>query len=82
MKTSTKNIHTDCNEARIMLYEHNSSVKFELDWMNTEEAADYLRISVNALRIRIWRKQILAYKFGNRLRFKKSDLNNYMRLYR
>ncbi len=50
-------------------------------WLDTEEAADYLRITVNALRIRIWRKQVAAHKFGNRLRFKKTDLDRYMRLY-
>lgn len=55
----------------------NSSLKTE--WLDTVEAADYLRISVNALRIKIYRKEITGYKFGNRLRFKKSDLNNYMK---
>lgn len=51
-------------------------------WLDTEEAADYLRITVNALRIRIWRKQVVAHKLGNRLRFKRIDLDTYMRLYR
>lgn len=50
-------------------------------WLDTKEAADYLRITVNALRIRIWRKQVTAHKFGNRLRFKRNDLDRYMRLY-
>lgn len=51
-------------------------------WLDTTEAAEFLRISVNALRIRIWRKQIIAHKFGNRLRFKRSDLDRCMRLYK
>jgi excisionase family DNA binding protein len=54
----------------------------KIEWLDTDEAADYLRLSVNALRIRIHRKQIMAYKLGSRLRFKKSDLDNYMRLSR
>ncbi len=51
-------------------------------WLDTNEAANFLRITVNALRIRIWRKQVIAHKFGNRLRFKRIDLDKYMRLYR
>lgn len=63
-----------------MLQYDRSSLKTE--WLDTIEAADYLRITVNALRIKIYRKEITGYKFGNRLRFKKSDLNNYMKPFR
>lgn len=42
-------------------------------WLATEEAAHFLSISPNALRIMVHRDQIRAYKFGRRLRFKRSD---------
>ncbi|MCB0421356.1 MAG: helix-turn-helix domain-containing protein [Bdellovibrionales bacterium] len=48
-------------------------------WMDTREAAEYLRISVNGLRLKVWKRQIPAYKFNRHLRFKKSDLDQYMR---
>ncbi len=44
-------------------------------WLNSAEAADYLRLSVNALRIAVCRGQINAYKLGRRLRFKLSELS-------
>lgn len=44
-------------------------------WLNSAEAADYLRLSVNALRISICRGQINSYKLGRRLRFKLSELS-------
>jgi excisionase family DNA binding protein len=43
------------------------------EWLSTEEAALYLSISENALRIMVHRDQIKAYKFGRRLRFKVVD---------
>jgi excisionase family DNA binding protein len=43
------------------------------EWLSTEEAADFLSISENALRIMVHRTQIQAYKLGRRLRFKLSD---------
>lgn len=48
-------------------------------WMNTKEAAEYLRVSVNGLRLKVWKRQLPAYKFDRHLRFKKSDLDQYMR---
>lgn len=45
----------------------------ENEWLSTEEAASYLSISPNALRIMVYRDQIKAYKFGRRLRFKLRD---------
>ena len=63
----------------ILQYEINSLFDNRI-WLNTSEAADYLRISVNALRIKIWRKQIVTRKFGTRLRFKRSELDSHMRL--
>ena len=49
------------------------------EWMTTKEAAHYLRISPNALRINVCRNKIYAYKFGKYLRFKVKDLHNLVR---
>jgi len=43
-------------------------------WFDTDEAANYLRLSPNALRIMVHKAKIRSYKIGRRLRFKKSDL--------
>ena len=48
-------------------------------WMTTKEAAHYLKISPNALRIKVFRNKIYAYKFGKNLRFKVKDLSNLIR---
>ena len=47
--------------------------KIEHEWLSTEEAARFLSISTNALRIMVHRDQIKAYKLGRRLRFKMHD---------
>ncbi|MBY0515358.1 MAG: helix-turn-helix domain-containing protein [Bacteriovoracaceae bacterium] len=44
-------------------------------WVDTKEAANYLRISVGSLRNAVYRKQIIARKFRRRLYFKLSELN-------
>ncbi|MCT4641238.1 MAG: helix-turn-helix domain-containing protein [Bacteriovoracaceae bacterium] len=43
-------------------------------WLNTSEASNFLSITPNALRILVHRAKVRAYKIGNRLRFKKTDL--------
>ena len=45
-----------------------------LIWLTTEEAAQYLRKSVNAIRILVFRKILRARKFRRRLYFRKSEL--------
>lgn len=47
--------------------------KIECEWLSTQQAARYLSISENALRIMVHREQIGAFKIGRRLRFKFSD---------
>jgi excisionase family DNA binding protein len=47
-----------------------------LIWLDAKEAASYLRISVNALRIKACRGEIPKYKLGRTLRFKKVELDN------
>ena len=44
-------------------------------WVDSKEAADYLRISYGALRNAVYRKQIIARKFRRKLYFKVSELN-------
>lgn len=47
--------------------------RIEREWLSTEEAAHFLSISTNALRIMVHRGQLTAYKFGRRLRFRVKD---------
>ena len=62
------------NEFRRMEIGRNSALVFDnrimSEWLNTKEAAAYLSISPNALRILVHREKIGAYKFGNQLRFR------------
>lgn len=43
------------------------------EWLSTEEAAHFLSVSPNALRIMVHRGQIEAYRLGRRLRFSVRD---------
>ena len=47
----------------------------DLIWLTTEEAAQYLRKSVNAIRILVYKKILRARKFRRRLYFRKSELD-------
>jgi len=47
--------------------------RIEREWLSTDEAAHYLRISANAIRIMVCRKQIRYHKVGRRLRFTLQD---------
>lgn len=47
--------------------------RIEREWLNTKEAALFLSITPNALRIMVCRDQVQVYKFGRRLRFRLSD---------
>lgn len=70
---STTSIDEKSNLAYInsekLLFENRT----EREWLTTQEAADFLSISPNALRIMVHREQIPVYKFGRRLRFKRGD---------
>jgi excisionase family DNA binding protein len=46
-----------------------------LKWMTTNEAATYLRKSVNAIRTAVCRGHIRPRKFRRRLYFKRSELD-------
>jgi len=47
--------------------------RIERKWLSTKEAAHFLRLSENALRIMVHREQVRAFKFGRRLRFRPED---------
>ncbi|PIP94320.1 MAG: hypothetical protein COW00_02865 [Bdellovibrio sp. CG12_big_fil_rev_8_21_14_0_65_39_13] len=46
-----------------------------LIWMTTEDAAKYLRKTVNAIRIMVHRRVLRARKFRNRLYFRREELD-------
>jgi len=46
-----------------------------LVWLNTDETAEYLRISCNAVRMKISRGELKPHRLGRHLRFKRSDLD-------
>lgn len=51
----------------------------KLKWMNTREAATYIRVSVGQLRNMVLRRQIKCYRLQNRLRFLRTDLDNVLK---
>lgn len=54
---------------------HNDDLLFEkLIWLNSNEAAQYLRVTPAALRVMVYRGMLKPYKLGRRNRFKKDDL--------
>lgn len=44
-------------------------------WMNSREASEYLRTTLGSLRNMVYRGKLPAKKFGNRLRFKRVELD-------
>ena len=44
------------------------------EWLSSKEAAQYLSVSENALRIMVHRRQIPVFRFGRRLRFRIDDI--------
>lgn len=57
------------SKSRSKLFE----IRIEREWLTTQEAAHYLSVTPNALRIMVHRNQVKAYKFGKRLRFRLDD---------
>lgn len=47
--------------------------QMQREWLSTEEAAYFLSITPNALRIMVHRGQVQVYRFGRRLRFRVQD---------
>lgn len=52
----------------------------KVKWFDTDEAANFLRITPNALRILVHRAKVKSYKLGRRLRFKQCDLVSVLQL--
>lgn len=44
------------------------------EWLTTEEAAAYLKVSKGTLLNMVWAKKIIPFKLGRRNRYLKSDL--------
>ena len=71
-----KGLHLKAVQDKLgMLFENSN----KCEWLDeirltTEEAAAFLSISPNALRIKVHRGQVQAEKLGNQLRFKLSSL--------
>jgi excisionase family DNA binding protein len=59
-----------CNESANTFFEN----RIDREWLTTIEAAHWLAITPNALRILVHRDQVRVYKFGRRLRFRMTDL--------
>ena len=57
------------NEGETLIFENEISSK----WLSSSDAASYLRVSENALRIMVHRGQIPVFKLGRRLRFRLMD---------
>lgn len=53
--------------------------QIERKWLTSKEVSHYLAISENALRIMVYRNQIVSYKFGHRLRFLLTDCESLLR---
>lgn len=47
--------------------------EIKCEWLSTKDAARFLGLSENAIRIMVHRGQIQVYKLGRRLRFKRVD---------
>ena len=47
-----------------------------LEWLNSKEAAFYLRKSYGALKVMVHRGHLKARKYRNRLYFKKTELDD------
>ncbi|MBL7665281.1 MAG: helix-turn-helix domain-containing protein [Bacteriovoracaceae bacterium] len=46
-----------------------------LIWMTSKDTAKYLRKSVNAIRILVYKRNLKARKFNNRLYFRRDELD-------
>lgn len=49
--------------------------KIVCEWLSSSQAALFLGVTENALRIMVCRGQVRSHKMGRRLRFKVEDLN-------
>lgn len=73
MKKLSNEFAVNCNEHVTMLSSRDSSLKFQ--WLDSNEAANYLRISVKTLMNLTSNGEIPFYKFGRRNRYLKDELD-------
>jgi len=57
-----------------------SENRIDCEWLTSEEAAKYLGITPNALRIWVCRRKLKSYKLGRFLRFRISDLRSLLKV--
>ena len=60
--------NADCPREKLFI---ENQIAYE--WLSTKEAAHFLSVSENALRIMVHRNQVTVYRIGRRLRFKLKD---------
>jgi excisionase family DNA binding protein len=61
------------NRGDRVMYKQFFENQMQREWLSTEEAAYFLSITPNALRIMVHRGQVQVYRFGRRLRFRVQD---------
>lgn len=67
------------NYENVDLVKNQSNTSIELAWLNSEQAAVYLGVSVETLRNLVCNGQIPYYKFGRRNRYILSELDQLLR---
>ena len=69
IEMASERLRNGLGRSRNLFFEN----EIKCEWLSTNEAARFLVVSENALRIMVHRDQIPAYKFGRRLRFRLKD---------
>lgn len=75
MTISSKNLTRDVVDDFVVQNEQNCSLKIE-EWLTTEGAASYLKVSVGTLRNLTSNGHVPYHKLGNRNRYLLEDLRN------
>jgi excisionase family DNA binding protein len=70
-----KNLQTPFSKINNQDKNHPSQLFENLIWLNSAEAALYLRVTTANLRVMVCRGHLKPYKLLNRLRFKRSELD-------
>ena len=67
---------TEVEKPSGLCHEKDSHTIFDnLKWLNSKDTVEYLRITAGALRNIVYRGQIVPYRRGRRLYFKRSELD-------
>jgi len=70
----SKGVESDCGKDQPPEWGKRSLTIEKEDWLNSQEAADFLKISLQSLFNRVSMGQIPYYKFGRSNRYRLSDL--------